>query len=68
MTTAVHPDEEVIWAESTTGDSFQCVHVDDWLTARARIVELEAFIAKMRDDMFVSNGWRSAAQQVLERK
>lgn len=41
MTTATEPDEEVIWATSTTGDDFQCVHVDDWREARKRIAALE---------------------------
>ena len=34
--------DEVIWATSTTGDDFRCVHVDDWRIAKARIAELEA--------------------------
>ena len=46
MTTAVHADEEVIWATSTTGDDFQCVHVADWLKARDRNAELEATLAR----------------------
>ncbi len=35
-------DKEVIWATSTTGEDFQCVHVGAWRESRERIVELEA--------------------------
>jgi DNA-binding LacI/PurR family transcriptional regulator len=36
--------DPVIWATSTTGEDFQCVHVDDWQAARARIDALEALL------------------------
>jgi hypothetical protein len=29
--------DEVIWATSTTGEDFQCVHVADWREAQVRI-------------------------------
>lgn len=41
-------DDEVIWATSTTGEDFQCVHVDAWREAKMRVAELEAAIIKMQ--------------------
>ena len=49
------PDDEVIWATSTTGEDFQCVHVDAWREAMARIAELEA-VARRTVDWWRSEG------------
>lgn len=35
-------DVDVIWANSTTGDDFKCVHVDDALALARKIIELES--------------------------
>jgi hypothetical protein len=39
-------DNEVIWATSTTGEDFQCVHVDAWRAAQTRVAELEAALKR----------------------
>ena len=41
--------DEVIWATSTTGDDFQCVHVRDWEIAQRRIAELEATVNALKN-------------------
>ena len=40
---------EVIWATSTTGEDFQCVHHDDWRIAQERIAKLEAALRALLD-------------------
>lgn len=55
-------DEEVIWATSTTGDDFQCVHVDDWREAKKRIAELEASLSG------IVNNWHEFAEMMIEYK
>lgn len=39
--------DEVIWATSTTGDDFQCVHVRDWESARSDVRFLLSIIDSM---------------------
>ena len=53
-------DDAVIWATSMTGEDFQCVHVDDWRIAQARIAELEAIARSqkaMLDDIAEAAGF-----------
>lgn len=39
------PDEDILWATATTGDDFQCVHVD---TAREMASEIERLDGALR--------------------
>jgi hypothetical protein len=41
-------DDEVMWAQSLTGDDFQCVHVDAWNEAKDEIAKLKAEIDRFR--------------------
>ena len=68
-------DEEVIWATSTTGDDFQCVHVDDWREAKARIAVLEAALRDIaggeisgHDEIVVRSDSMIIAHEALEKK
>lgn len=49
--------KEVIWAESTTGEDFQCVHVDYAREMRAEIERLRAENADLRGALESCSSW-----------